>query len=119
GTTLAVFTPGLLEGAYGTLTVNAGGAFIYALRGDDDDLHALREGETVFEHFTYAATDGAFISPADVVVTILGRNDAPVANDDFASVQEDLVLTASGNLLANDSDADAGTTLSVTPGTFT
>src|SRR5690606_41757063 len=66
GTTLAVFTPGSLEGEYGTLTVDAGGAFIYALRGDDDDLHALREGETVFEHFTYAATDGAFISPADV-----------------------------------------------------
>lgn len=118
GTVLTVFTAGVLEGAYGTLTLEGDGSYAYELRNADDTVQALRQGETVLDYFTYAATDGILISPADIVMAIHGRNDAPVAIADAAAVQEDVVLTASGNVLANDSDADADATLSATPGVF-
>jgi VCBS repeat-containing protein len=46
-------------------------------------------------------------------------NHAPVTQDDAASVEEDGALIASGNVLANDTDMDAGTVLAVAaPGSF-
>src|SRR5205823_12316183 len=42
-----------------------------------------------------------------------GTNHAPVANADIASVKEDVNSTASGNVLTNDTDLDAGDTHSV------
>ena len=41
------------------------------------------------------------------------HNHAPVAVADTSSVQEDLGITANGNVLANDSDVDLGTVLTV------
>ncbi len=43
-----------------------------------------------------------------------GKNVAPVAGADVASVQEDLALSASGDVLANDTDANVGDTRTVT-----
>src|SRR5438105_14087169 len=52
-------------------------------------------------------------------MTVLGLNDAPVALDDSTMVQEDAVIAASGNVLANDSDVDDGAVLTVAaPGTL-
>src|SRR5947208_17171223 len=49
---------------------------------------------------------------ATVYVTITAVNDAPVAANDSYSTNEDTPLTvAAPGLLANDSDVDAGTTL--------
>src|SRR5947208_5477584 len=49
---------------------------------------------------------------ATVYVTITAVNDAPVAANDSYSTNEDTALTiAAPGLLANDSDVDAGTTL--------
>ena len=52
-------------------------------------------------------------TPSTLTVTITGTNDAPVVVADAAAVQEDLSITATGNVLANDSDVDQGTVLSV------
>ena len=58
------------------------------------------------------ATDGSNASALDVFeLAVANTNDAPVAMDDTAAVQEDSTLIASGNVLANDSDVDVGTTL--------
>jgi len=46
-------------------------------------------------------------------MTITGVNDAAVTLNDIATVQEDGSVTASGNVLANDSDVDQGTVLTV------
>ncbi len=61
-----------------------------------------------------AATDasGLFTSD-DFALTVVNTNDAPVTVEDTGAVQEDGALIASGNVLANDSDVDVGTTLVV------
>jgi hypothetical protein len=65
--------------------------------------------------FNYTVSDGnGGSATAAVYVTIIAVNDAPVANDDMASTNEDTVVTTS--VLANDSDVD-GDVLSVSGST--
>ncbi|WP_415795068.1 Ig-like domain-containing protein, partial [Mycolicibacterium frederiksbergense] len=60
------------------------------------------------DSFTYTAGDGTETSSiATVSITISPVNDAPVAAGDTVSTDEDTVLN--GNVLSNDSDADADT----------
>ena len=67
--------------------------------------------------FSYQMADGAAATAiANLVVTITGTNDAPVAVADAAAVTEDVTLAAAGNVLANDTDVDAGDTQTVDPG---
>lgn len=48
----------------------------------------------------------------------IGGGTAPVATDDIALIAEDTLETASGNVLANDSDAENGTLVVTDAGTF-
>jgi len=65
--------------------------------------------------FTYTATDGMATALGMVEITLGGSNDAPVAVDDVDTVAEDTALAIPvAELLANDTDPDAGTTLTVT-----
>ena len=95
-TAALVFAP-----MHGALTFNADGSFAYT-------PHADYAGA---DSFAYTASDGALTSNTAIVsITIAPTNDAPVAADDFYSIDEDTVLT--GNLLTNDSDVE-GDSLSV------
>jgi len=76
-------------------------------------VQSLAAGQIVTEIFDYQATDGLIATPSTLTVTITGTNDAPVTTVDNAAVQEDLNMTATGNVLANDTDVDQGTVLSV------
>ena len=40
-------------------------------------MHALDEGETLIETFTYTLSDGELTDTANLVVTIVGVNDPP------------------------------------------
>jgi DNA gyrase/topoisomerase IV subunit B len=55
--------------------------------------------------FTYDVTDGSLTDTAAVCVTVDAVNDAPVANDDTASTDEDTLVTV--DVLANDTDVDS------------
>ena len=80
---------------HGTVTLNEDGSFTYTPATDfaGDDF------------FTYTASDGTVTTePTVVVVTVTPVDDAPVADDDAFTTDEDGVLT--GNVLANDTDAD-------------
>ncbi|HUX24017.1 MAG TPA: putative Ig domain-containing protein, partial [Burkholderiales bacterium] len=75
---------------------------------------SLGAGQTATDTFGYTIADAeGATSTANVVMTITGVNDAPVTAADFAAVQEDGVLTTTGNVLSNDTDVDAGTVLAV------
>ncbi|MGZ8295767.1 MAG: beta strand repeat-containing protein [Allosphingosinicella sp.] len=113
GETLTVTNPGVYVGANGTLTLNADGSYIYvpgaAAQGLDD-------GETVQDVFAYTASDGTVSDSATLTVTVNGANDAPVANDDVASMDEDTAV--SGNVLANDTDVDVEALTVTSPGVY-
>ncbi|WP_426210238.1 VCBS domain-containing protein [Massilia sp. TWP1-3-3] len=117
-TVLRVANAGAYTGTYGSLTLGADGSYSYAL--DDVAAQALAEGSVVTDVFRYVASDGAIERASELVVTIAGSNDTPTLSADVAAVTEDVPVAASGNVLANDRDADSGTQLTVVnPGIYT
>ncbi|MEJ5992769.1 Ig-like domain-containing protein, partial [Ramlibacter sp. PS3R-8] len=65
--------------------------------------------------FTYTITDGTSSDSATVIVNVTPVQDAPTANPNAFSTAEDTpVVMTVASLLANDTDPDAGDTLSVT-----
>jgi len=94
--------------ANGDLAFNSDGSFTYTPKADFN-------GD---DSFTYQASDGT--DKSDVVkvsLTINPVNDAPVANPDNATVDEDHAVTI--DVLANDTDVDAGAKLSLVAASVT
>jgi VCBS repeat-containing protein len=84
--------------SHGTLTLNPNGSFTYT------------PAENFFgtDYFTYQAYDGVdYSNVATVTITVSSVNDAPVAEDDSYTTDEDtpLVVPAPG-VLGNDSDVE-------------
>ena len=116
---LAVVAPGTYAGTYGSLTLAQDGSYTYTLNNSSDAVQALAQGQAVLDSFAYAATDGMVEVASNLDITITGTNDKPVLQADTAHVVEDVAPSASGNVLANDTDVDAGTVLKVkTTGTL-
>ena len=68
------------------------------------------DGNATFE---YTVSDGTLTDVGLVTITLMPRNDAPVAVDDMVATAEDMTATiAASTLLANDTDVDS--TLMVT-----
>ena len=81
--------------AHGALTFNADGTFSYT----------PEEGYSGTDSFTYQLSDGITVSnTATVTINIHAANDAPVATADTVATNEDTPV--SGNVLANDRDAE-------------
>ncbi len=87
---------------HGTLTLQANGNFHYEPAAN---FHGS-------DSFTYTANDGNSDSNiATVTITVAAVNDAPVANADSYTVNEDVAFdaTAGNGVLANDTDVDQDT----------
>ncbi len=101
-----------VRGAYGTLTLQADGRYVYDLENSMAVVQGLRAGQTLTETFSYAISDpSGATATATLAITIVGRNDRPLLVADSA------VATGGGGpvtgaLLANDSDPE-GDQLSV------
>ena len=94
----------------GTLTLNPDGTFSFDPNGA---FEALDTSDVVTETFTYEISNGFTTDTATVIITIEGRNDAPVVT----AITETVSENAGGysvNLLAFASDVDAGDVLSIT-----
>jgi len=76
----------------------------------------LDAGDSVTDSFNYTLSDGTATDIGVITITILGANDAPVANNDTGSVNEDATLTvssaSSGVTQDNDTDVDGDDTVS-------
>ena len=108
--------PGSIEGTYGTITIGADGSYQYV--ADLDATDALDAGDVVTDTFTYTVSDGAATDTADIVITIVGINDAPTAVDDDDAVDAGSTVTDTtnleGTLVSDDSDPDASASLYIT-----
>ena len=115
-TTLTIAAPGVLgndndpdsdpitavkqsDPSHGSVTLNSNGGFTY--------IPTLNYFGS--DSFTYKAYDGNLYSGlATVTITINAVNDAPVANPDSYSTNEDVTLTiAAPGVLGNDVDVDS------------
>ncbi|MEK7862813.1 MAG: CHRD domain-containing protein, partial [Chloroflexota bacterium] len=83
---------------HGALALNLDGSFSYTPEGDFSGA----------DSFQYRVTDGALVSDvATVTLTVTPVNDAPVAEEDAYSMDEDATLVVAGpGLLGNDRDVD-------------
>jgi VCBS repeat-containing protein len=88
-----------------SFVLNADGSFTYVHDGS----------ETTSDVFTYRANDGsANSSVATVTITVSPVNDAPVANNDTATVAEGGTINQSApGVLGNDTDSDSPTLTAV------
>ena len=102
-------------GIYGTLTIDASGAYTYTLDNSNATVNALTTG-SLTETYTYLVNGGP---TSTLTITINGTDDATTLTADTASITEDAVPnTVTGDVLGNDTDSD--TTLTVTnAGTLT
>ncbi|MDF3866398.1 VCBS domain-containing protein [Pseudomonas denitrificans (nom. rej.)] len=118
-----------LDGAYGTLLLNGNGTYTYVVDDSLAAVQALKLGDSLVDVFTYRMhdTDGA-TSIAQLTITIEGRYDAPVANDDVNYAVANLDgsggrnptgnvisgLNLLGSIIGADTDVDAGDHMVIT-----
>ena len=90
-----------LTGTYGQLTLNANGSYSYVANQDAAD--ALDAGDDpATDVFNYTVSDGnGGTDTATITITILGANDAPVAQNDVGVIVENGTLTVSDGANAN------------------
>jgi VCBS repeat-containing protein len=96
GTSSAAGTP--INGQYGSLTLNADGSYTYTLDNTNPAVEALRTStNTLEDQFTYRVEDGTSFVVNTMVITIEGRNDNPIANDDYNVAKESLIEDGQAN----------------------
>jgi VCBS repeat-containing protein len=104
----ASLTYALVGAAPTGLTFNADGSYSF----DASSYDSLVAGEALVLTIPFTASDATSTSaPANLVITVTGTNDVPVAIADTDAVLEDAVILA-GSVAAT--DADAGETASLT-----
>ena len=101
------------------LKIRSDGSFDYDPRGSDT-LLALKAGEFEDDSFAYEIVDPhGEVSSATVTIRVNGVDNAPVANQDSYTVDQDKILVAPlidpalAGILDNDTDDDAGDSISV------
>ena len=106
----AAVNPLSLEGTYGDFTFNElTGVWTYTLDNTDDDTQKLGALQVVSDTLTVSSLDGTAMET--IVVTVVGANDNPVANDDTATTGENASIIV--DVVANDTDVDAVHALSI------
>ncbi len=108
----ASFTAATIGGTYGSLTIDAAGNWDYAADNTQLAIQSLTSGESLTESITITSFDG---TAHNVVITIDGVNDAPVAQDDNAPPAIPSVDEGGSQILDlsfNDTDIDNAIDLS-------
>ncbi|MDR7308817.1 VCBS domain-containing protein, partial [Rhodoferax saidenbachensis] len=113
---LSVASSGTMDGTYGKLQLNADGSYSYMLNNDAAVVQSMGRNATVTDTFSYTVQDNAVDNKSvtsNLTIAIQGTNDGPQVNGDVTQVKEDATISATGNVLGNDTDVDIGDTLSV------
>jgi VCBS repeat-containing protein len=104
------FRPAVIEGEAGTFTLLANGSWSYSALNSATVVQQIGMGDSLTETFTALSIDG---TPIDVVVTINGVNDNPVAEGvafdegSLSTLEEtNLTLTTAGSVDFSDVDTN-------------
>jgi len=99
-------------GTLGSVSVAKDGTVNYDPNGK---FESLATGEQTTDTFTYTIADAeGLTSTATVTMTVTGVNDAPIADDDAYTTDEDNAVTiAAAGVLIGDTDVDASDVLTV------
>jgi VCBS repeat-containing protein len=94
----ARFVEGTYGGTFGAVTINPFGGWTYSVSNSLPAVNALTTGETLTDTITVTSIDG---TTHDIVITINGVDDNPVAIADQTSVDAEAVAPATGNVLTD------------------
>lgn len=112
GVTYSLGSSQTIQTNYGALTIAANGAYSFTPSATNPVVNALYFDNLV-ETFEYTVSDGrGGTAKANLSITIAGSNDTPVAVNDAATVSAN--ASTIGNVIANDTDPDAGDFVAVT-----
>jgi VCBS repeat-containing protein len=114
--TLSVANAGVLDGRYGTLTLNPDGTYGYLLDQANAAVDALNNGDALQETFAYTITDGYSRATSQLTITINGHTDpGPLftAGDDVADFNS---ILAGSYRAGTQYDALAGNDTVILPG---
>lgn len=106
---------GSARGTFGALTIDAAGAWYYALSNPTYAVQHLAAGQVAQEVFTVSATDSqGAVTTQQISIDVMGTNDAPViAGTAYGAVGDFATMRASaGKLFAYDVDGDVLTVTS-------
>ena len=106
------FQAGALSGTYGSLDIDASGAWTYTVDNARADVQELGAGDALTDTIPVQSFDGT-MQDVTITITIDGTNDAPViAGVVSASLSEDVSVDAIDNLVASGqlsiTDVDTG-----------
>ncbi|WP_054772567.1 VCBS domain-containing protein [Methylogaea oryzae] len=90
------------------------GTHTFTLNPGNAAYQSLAQGETTTVTVNYSVSDGITSTPATASWTVTGTNDAPVVSGAVTGTATEDGASSSLNALANASDVDNNTTLSVT-----
>ncbi|MGL5660757.1 MAG: VCBS domain-containing protein, partial [Aeromonas sp.] len=117
------FVAGTEDGKYGDLTIDADGNWTYLADNSQTVIQDLKAGETLTDTIKVTSSDG--VTQTDVVITIVGTDDAPTLTTGSGSVTEDVdtdndgKLETSGAVTATGGDeGDQGFIAGTQTGTF-
>ena len=116
GDTLTV-TAGTFDGTYGRLDLAMDGSYTYTLgvtAAQEAAVDALDVGDAPDDTFTYTLSDGTETTTADLVVTVNGTNDAPVAGADLTVSADENVADDAVIATATATDPDDAPTFALT-----
>ncbi|QFS90722.1 Glucan endo-1,3-beta-glucosidase A1 precursor [Mycobacterium sp. THAF192] len=105
------------QAANGSVALNADGTFTYTptagFAGMDSFSYTISDAASPWHVHGLAGffSGRGYTSTTTVTITVASVNDAPTAADDTATAGQN--TSATGNLLANDTDPDGGDTLTV------
>jgi VCBS repeat-containing protein len=92
-----------VAGAYGSFSINSAGTWSYAVNNALAAVQALVAGQQVNETFTVTSADGTAIQ--NVVVTLVGTNDAAVISGTASANAQEDGASVVGTLSVSDADA--------------
>ncbi len=87
-----------VTGTYGSLTIDAAGAWTYKALNKQSEIQDLNPDATLTDTFTVTSADT--MTTTTVTITITGADDEPTLTADTGTVTEDTDVDADGNLVA-------------------
>ncbi|MDV7340568.1 cadherin-like domain-containing protein [Terasakiella sp. A23] len=117
----------VIEGDYGTLTIQPDGSYTYDLNESDPDVLALGEGDSAIETFNINVVENqsGVTGTEKINITVNGTNEGPVVSEatSFSVNNDQTIVITEAQLLENASDVDGDTltisNLSADGGTLT
>lgn len=102
-------------GAYGSLTVQVDGSYIYTLNNSLAAVQRLGVGESLTDTFSYTVMDAQGAAASNILTIVInGTNDKPTVAASATAVTEDVLISTSG-LLPQPVDTDQHDTVTFVP----